>query len=84
MSAQADYDRIDAFLRDLAALTNKHGVAVSGCGCCGSPRISTHLFNDACEWVPVSRDGGRYSVNSDWARDGRDCVTVNNLEWSQP
>jgi hypothetical protein len=26
-----------AFLADLAALTEKHGIKIGGCGCCGSP-----------------------------------------------
>ena len=26
-----------AFLTDLAALTEKHGIEIGGCGCCGSP-----------------------------------------------
>ena len=26
-----------AFLADLAALTEKHGIEIGGCGCCGSP-----------------------------------------------
>ncbi len=36
-----------AFLLDLSALTRKHGIAISGCGCCGSPFLSS----------PVPRDG---------------------------
>ena len=28
---------VAAFLADLAALTEKHGIEIGGCGCCGSP-----------------------------------------------
>lgn len=28
---------VDAFLRDLTGITNKHGITINGCGCCGSP-----------------------------------------------
>ena len=30
---------IDAFLRDLTEISRRHGLAIHGCGCCGSPRI---------------------------------------------
>ena len=29
----------EAFLRELAELTSKYEIAISGCGCCGSPSI---------------------------------------------
>lgn len=31
--------RFEDFLKELTKLTNKFGVRVSGCGCCGSPFI---------------------------------------------
>jgi hypothetical protein len=30
-----------AFLRDLAKLSEKHGIIIAGCGCCGSPFLAT-------------------------------------------
>jgi len=30
-------DRIADFLQELAKLTDKYGIEVGGCGCCGSP-----------------------------------------------
>lgn len=29
--------KLKAFLDDLAEVCNKHGLAIDGCGCCGSP-----------------------------------------------
>ena len=30
---------IDQFLTGLAELTSRHGIAIGGCGCCGSPAL---------------------------------------------
>lgn len=84
MSTQEGYDRIGAFLLELVALSNKHGVAVGGCGCCGSPWLSTHTLNASGERAPVSRDVGGYSVDEEWPRADDDRVQLNNLEWRQP
>jgi hypothetical protein len=44
--------QLDAFLGDLTALTLKHGVVITGCGCCASPRMyallpfqTTHVYH---------------------------------------
>ncbi|MEU0950483.1 hypothetical protein ABZ379_48870 [Streptomyces canus] len=37
MSNTAQAPNVAAFLAELSALTVKHGLAVAGCGCCGSP-----------------------------------------------
>lgn len=37
-------ERIDQFLLELAELTNKHKIAIEGCGCCGSPRLQEIEF----------------------------------------
>ena len=33
-------EKVVAFVRELAELTRKHKVSISGCGCCGSPRLT--------------------------------------------
>lgn len=30
---------LEEFLKELTELTKKHGLAIGGCGCCGSPFI---------------------------------------------
>ena len=32
-------EKLDKFLEELSELSNKYGLAISGCGCCGSPWI---------------------------------------------
>ena len=32
-------DNLEEFLKDLGELTRKHGILISGCGCCGSPSL---------------------------------------------
>lgn len=34
-----DKEKRDAFLRDLHELTQRYGIAIGGCGCCGSPYL---------------------------------------------
>lgn len=36
-----------AFLRDLTEITRKHGIAIDGCGCCGSPYLIEADTSDA-------------------------------------
>lgn len=30
---------VQEFLKELTELSDKHGLVIHGCGCCGSPRI---------------------------------------------
>ena len=39
------------FLVELAKLTNKYGVTIGGCGCCGSP------------WLGETEKTGRYELS---------------------
>jgi hypothetical protein len=32
-------NEIECFLRELSELTEKHGIVICGCGCCGSPYL---------------------------------------------
>lgn len=32
-------ERLKDFLKELSELTKKYNIAISGCGCCGSPYI---------------------------------------------
>lgn len=34
-------DRERAFVIELEALTRKHKIAITGCGCCGSPSLAS-------------------------------------------
>jgi hypothetical protein len=36
---QLTREREADFLADLTALSRKHGIVVTGCGCCGSPSL---------------------------------------------
>lgn len=63
---------LDAFLAELRALTLKHGVEISGCGCCGSPALTKIKVED-------STGGARYKVQGppdEW------CLG-SNLKWVQ-
>lgn len=42
-------DPVPAFLTELTALTKKHGIAIEGCGCCGSPSlVARHTSPAGC------------------------------------
>jgi hypothetical protein len=43
-----------AFLIELTALSKKHGIAVDGCGCCGSPFLNT---------IDSAPDEAGYAIN---------------------
>lgn len=40
MDTKEKHERYEAFLADLGAISSKHGVVISGCGCCGSPFLN--------------------------------------------
>ena len=61
-----------AFLDDLTALTRKHGIEISGCGCCDSPVLTT-----------VDDPAGHYSVRTPGQHDDG-CVVGNWLMWLKP
>lgn len=45
--------RLDGFLKELSELSNKYGLVIWGCGCCGSPNIE---HRDSCT--------GNYQISS--------------------
>jgi hypothetical protein len=40
MARQFDKAKVEAFLQDLSAVSRKHGITISACGCCCSPWLS--------------------------------------------
>lgn len=40
-----DNERLQAFLKELAKLTEEYGFEIGGCGCCGSPWLIDHNGN---------------------------------------
>jgi hypothetical protein len=73
----ADVEKVAAFIADLDALTEKHGIAIEGCGCCMSPYL-VKAGTDSCigfgDLTQYASD--RYSVyrDSDYAKVTRDGV----------
>lgn len=52
-----DNERLQAFLDELAKLTEKYGFVICGCGCCGSPWLSDREGN-------MDRDNLGYNYNT--------------------
>lgn len=42
-------ENLKAFLKELSALTRKHKISISGCGCCGSPYLQEISDEDASD-----------------------------------
>lgn len=38
-----------AFIKELTALSKKHNVYISGCGCCGSPSVDEGKSDPVCD-----------------------------------
>ena len=63
-----NYDK-EGFLRELTELSRKYGLYIGGCGCCGSPWVSTR-----------GMPGGEYVLR--YPRPGLDVSP--HLEWIEP
>lgn len=56
----ADYQKLKLkqFLEKLSNLTKEYDLIISGCGCCGSPNITSQKDDDFIythlEWIPKS------------------------------
>ena len=62
----ADVERVMAFLADLDELTDKHGIAIGGCGCCGSPYLYDIETDDEIGFEDLTRFySNRYRVYGD-------------------
>lgn len=46
-------EKKEAFLRELTELSNKYGIMIDGCGCCGSP------------WIEKAGEKGAYYAGDD-------------------
>lgn len=53
----------EEFRKGLAALTEKHGFKIAGCGCCGSPRVD--VAENPRGWYSVSFGSEQLKFNPD-------------------
>jgi hypothetical protein len=58
---------VDDFLKELADLTNKYNIQITGCGCCGSPllveaensgyyTVQRNEISSYCEYLTFHRE----------------------------
>lgn len=57
-----EISRIAAFLADLDALTEKHGIAIGGCGCCKSPFLEDKGCSMSLRYGDLEYGDGGYMV----------------------
>ena len=56
-------ENLNNFLEELSALTNKYGLVIGGCGCCGSPWVAGMNSNEGYD--NLSFEEGKYQVDKD-------------------
>ena len=55
-------ERIENFLKELTELTQKHELAIGGCGCCGSPYIMDMRTNKDLSFKGVEKVDLEYDL----------------------
>lgn len=75
----------EKFLALLEAATRATGVAVYGCGCCGSPSLGDAALDDVTYREVTYR--GRYASDVDqdvgWESGYDQCLEVHRAEWQE-
>ena len=56
-------ENLDKFLKELSELSNKYGLVIDGCGCCGSPWIEEIDGDVIAEYLEFKSDR-RYKVDN--------------------
>jgi hypothetical protein len=63
--------KVEAFLEELTKLSKKHGLVISGCGCCESPYVMK-MKNSQGQYCAAIHDGTDYDCVADdliWTAD---------------
>lgn len=51
-------DRFNKFMAELSELTNRYGIEIGGCGCCGSPFVTGsdgRYYGDNLQYDPLTK-----------------------------
>lgn len=59
--AKVENKIVEDFLKELAKLTDKYGVEIDGCGCCGSPYLTGK--NGKGDSLYYDREDSKYYVS---------------------
>lgn len=59
---QTEEERQEKFIAELTKLTKKYGIAIGGCGCCGSPWVTPTNIKDG-HYEHSGYDGLSYVEN---------------------
>ena len=68
-------EKLIEFLTELTKLTDKYGFEIGGCGCCGSPWITSN-DRDAGDELTYDEEKGCYRVDLDISRDYHEPIYV--------
>lgn len=56
-------EKLDKFLEELSELSNKYGLTIGGCGCCGSPWIDETDCNKIADYLEFKNNKYEASYN---------------------